>query len=91
VNQVIRARWWRVPAEEVPRGVSHETQLTWLYDWWKQIDTWISGHRPPLGTPETAVAAEAAVAGPVTPAGAPAPQSELAVPDPTEEAGPVPG
>lgn len=54
VNQVIRARWWRVPAQEVPRDVSYETQLNWLYDWWKQIDSWIAGHRPPLGTPDAA-------------------------------------
>jgi len=38
----IRARWWRVPAASVPRAVSRETQLTWLYDWWQHIDAWIT-------------------------------------------------
>jgi len=38
----IRARWWRVPAASVPRAVSRETQLTWLYDWWQRIDAWIT-------------------------------------------------
>ena len=26
VDQVIRARWWRVPFDQVPRGADHETQ-----------------------------------------------------------------
>ena len=38
----VRARWWRVPASEVPRGTDHETQLRWLYDWWQRIDAWIT-------------------------------------------------
>jgi 1-acyl-sn-glycerol-3-phosphate acyltransferase len=38
----IRARWWRVPSASVPRAVSRETQLTWLYDWWQRIDAWIT-------------------------------------------------
>ena len=38
----VRARWWRVPASEVPRGTDHETQLGWLYDWWQRIDAWIT-------------------------------------------------
>jgi hypothetical protein len=38
----VRARWWRVPAGEVPRGADHETQLRWLYDWWQRIDAWIT-------------------------------------------------
>jgi hypothetical protein len=41
-NQTVRARWWRVPASQVPREVSRETQVNWLYDWWKRIDSWIS-------------------------------------------------
>jgi 1-acyl-sn-glycerol-3-phosphate acyltransferase len=43
VNQVIRARWWRVPAPDVPRA--REQQVTWLYDWWERIDTWIGAAR----------------------------------------------
>ncbi|HEX9035199.1 MAG TPA: 1-acyl-sn-glycerol-3-phosphate acyltransferase [Streptosporangiaceae bacterium] len=46
VNQVIRAKWWRVPVDEVPRDADHEAQLLWLYDWWERIDTWISQNRP---------------------------------------------
>ena len=46
INQVIRARWWRVPCEAVPRSAEHEAQVQWLYDWWEQIDTWISANRP---------------------------------------------
>ena len=42
INQVIRARWWRVPYDEVPRSADDEAQLQWLYDWWERIDTWIS-------------------------------------------------
>jgi 1-acyl-sn-glycerol-3-phosphate acyltransferase len=38
----IRARWWCVPSASVPRAVSRETQLTWLYDWWQRIDAWIT-------------------------------------------------
>ena len=38
----IRARWWRVPAASVPRAVSREAQLTWLYDWWQRVDAWIT-------------------------------------------------
>jgi 1-acyl-sn-glycerol-3-phosphate acyltransferase len=46
MNQVIRAKWWRVPANQIPRSADHETQVLWLYDWWKRIDTWVSQNRP---------------------------------------------
>jgi 1-acyl-sn-glycerol-3-phosphate acyltransferase len=46
VGQVVRARWWRVPFDEVPRQADHEAQVKWLYDWWQRIDSWISEHRP---------------------------------------------
>ena len=36
------ARWWRVPADEVPRAAGHQAQVDWLYDWWQRIDAWIS-------------------------------------------------
>src|SRR6185437_12407500 len=36
----IRARWWRVPAANVPRPASRDTQVTWLYDWWQRLDAW---------------------------------------------------
>jgi 1-acyl-sn-glycerol-3-phosphate acyltransferase len=46
INQTVVARWWRVPAGEVPRDAGHEAQVKWLYDWWQLIDGWISDHRP---------------------------------------------
>jgi 1-acyl-sn-glycerol-3-phosphate acyltransferase len=46
MDQVVRARWWRVPATEVPREADHESQVQWLYDWWQRIDAWISDHHP---------------------------------------------
>jgi 1-acyl-sn-glycerol-3-phosphate acyltransferase len=42
MDQVVRARWWRVPQDEVPRGAAHEAQVLWLYGWWERIDSWIS-------------------------------------------------
>jgi 1-acyl-sn-glycerol-3-phosphate acyltransferase len=44
MEQSIKARWWRVPSAEVPRG--REAQTRWLYDWWARIDTWIGENRP---------------------------------------------
>ena len=46
INQVIRAKWWRVPYDQVPREAEHEAQVQWLYDWWERLDTWISENRP---------------------------------------------
>ena len=46
MDQVVRAKWWRVPFGEVPRSAGHEAQVQWLYDWWERIDTWISQNRP---------------------------------------------
>jgi hypothetical protein len=45
VDQTVRARWWRVPAAEVPRSADHAAQERWLYDWWQRIDAWISQNR----------------------------------------------
>ena len=44
----IRARWWRVPAGEVPRVAAQDAQVNWLYDWWQCIDSWISAQRADL-------------------------------------------
>jgi len=44
MEQVLKARWWRVPAAEVPSG--RDEQVRWLYDWWARIDAWISENRP---------------------------------------------
>ena len=44
MEQVLKARWWRVPADQVPEG--REAQEDWLYDWWARIDHWIDENRP---------------------------------------------
>jgi hypothetical protein len=46
IGAVVRAKWWRVPVGDVPRSAGHEAQVQWLYEWWEQIDTWISENRP---------------------------------------------
>jgi len=46
IDQVIRAKWWRVPLDQVPRSADHEAQVQWLYSWWERIDTWITENRP---------------------------------------------
>lgn len=38
----VRARWWRVPADEVPRTADRQAQVGWLYDWWQRVDAWIT-------------------------------------------------
>jgi 1-acyl-sn-glycerol-3-phosphate acyltransferase len=45
IDQVIKARWWRVPYDAVPRTATHEAQVKWLYDWWQLIDSWVSDNR----------------------------------------------
>ena len=57
MDQVVRAKWWRVPYDQVPREAGREAQVKWLYDWWQLIDGWIGENRP------------AAVAAPKEPAG----------------------
>jgi hypothetical protein len=44
----ILARYWRVPAAEVPHG--QEELIDWLYDWWARIDRWIQERLPGPGT-----------------------------------------
>jgi 1-acyl-sn-glycerol-3-phosphate acyltransferase len=44
MEQVIKAKWWRVPASEVPRD--RDEVVRWLYDWWERIDAWIIENRP---------------------------------------------
>jgi 1-acyl-sn-glycerol-3-phosphate acyltransferase len=48
IDQVVRARWWRVPYDQVPRDAAHEAQVQWLYSWWEQIDAWITENKPAL-------------------------------------------
>jgi len=45
IDQTVLAQWWRVPFDQVPRSADHEAQVKWLYDWWQQIDAWITEHR----------------------------------------------
>jgi 1-acyl-sn-glycerol-3-phosphate acyltransferase len=64
IGQVIRAKWWRVPAEEVPRTASRETQVQWLYGWWERIDSWISENHPGgVAVPPAALLQEEETAG----------------------------
>jgi 1-acyl-sn-glycerol-3-phosphate acyltransferase len=44
MEQVIKAKWWRVPADQVPR--ERTEVVAWLYDWWEHIDAWIEENRP---------------------------------------------
>ena len=46
MDQVVHAKWWRVPVGEVPRHADYESQVQWLYDWWQRIDAWITDNRP---------------------------------------------
>jgi 1-acyl-sn-glycerol-3-phosphate acyltransferase len=41
-DMTVHARWWRVPADDVPRSADYEAQAAWLYDWWERLDGWIS-------------------------------------------------
>ena len=59
IDQVIRARWWRVPYDQVPRDAGHEGQVQWLYAWWERIDAWITEHRPsPAAEPVEGISTE---------------------------------
>ena len=49
MESVIKARWWRVPAAEVPQ--ERDEVMRWLYDWWERIDEWIAEHRPASAAP----------------------------------------
>jgi hypothetical protein len=39
LDRPVLARWWRIPAAEVPREA--EALVPWLYAWWARIDAWI--------------------------------------------------
>ncbi|WP_236003450.1 1-acyl-sn-glycerol-3-phosphate acyltransferase [Nonomuraea antri] len=43
VSARITAKWWRVPADQVPR--EREAQIRWLFDHWERIDAWIGEQR----------------------------------------------
>ena len=40
VGQIVRVRFWRVPASEIPSDP--EARLDWLFDQWEAIDTWLA-------------------------------------------------
>ncbi|MGH3374153.1 MAG: 1-acyl-sn-glycerol-3-phosphate acyltransferase [Actinoallomurus sp.] len=42
MDQPLRARWWRVPHEEIPA----EDRERWMYEWWGRVDEWIAENRP---------------------------------------------
>jgi hypothetical protein len=39
-DKTLHLRWWFVPAAEVPRDETEQTD--WLYRWWETIDAWIT-------------------------------------------------
>jgi 1-acyl-sn-glycerol-3-phosphate acyltransferase len=39
VGQTIRAKFWRVPAAEIPTDESE--RVAWLYDHWQRVDDWV--------------------------------------------------
>ncbi|TDD14787.1 hypothetical protein E1287_42610, partial [Actinomadura sp. KC06] len=41
----VRARWWRIPAEDVPPD--RDARTDWLYTHWERADAWISANRAP--------------------------------------------
>jgi len=46
ITRLVKAKWWRVPVDEVPRWLDRDGQVGWLYDWWERIDAWIDENRP---------------------------------------------
>lgn len=48
----IKMRWWRVPADQVPRD--DDAIADWLFDWWARIDAWIGANPPASSAPTTA-------------------------------------
>jgi hypothetical protein len=44
LERPVKARYWRIPAGEVPR--EQEPLIEWLYGWWQVIDDWIDEHAP---------------------------------------------
>jgi 1-acyl-sn-glycerol-3-phosphate acyltransferase len=79
MEQVIKAKWWRVPAAEVPR--ERTDVVAWLYDWWERIDDWIEANRPvrPEATTPAQRTPSPRISGEPTSAGSPSPAS----PDPS--------
>ncbi|MFA1546747.1 1-acyl-sn-glycerol-3-phosphate acyltransferase [Actinomadura chokoriensis] len=41
----VHARWWRIPAEDVPDG--RDARVDWLFEQWERADAWIAANRAP--------------------------------------------
>jgi 1-acyl-sn-glycerol-3-phosphate acyltransferase len=41
IGRTLRTRMWLVPADERP--TDPDSQVEWLYEWWKRVDQWIEG------------------------------------------------
>jgi aminopeptidase N len=39
VGRVIRARFWRVPAAEIP--ADREARVAWLFEHWRRVDAFV--------------------------------------------------
>ncbi|RAY13690.1 hypothetical protein DPM19_18675 [Actinomadura craniellae] len=48
----VRAHWWRIPAEDVPR--ERAAQVDWLFAQWARVDAWIEEARNPARDLDTA-------------------------------------
>ncbi|GAA3610050.1 lysophospholipid acyltransferase family protein [Kineosporia mesophila] len=46
----LKMRWWQVPAGSVPQD--REQRIAWLYEWWRQIDGWVTENRVAEGQRE---------------------------------------
>ncbi|WP_370882609.1 1-acyl-sn-glycerol-3-phosphate acyltransferase [Kineosporia succinea] len=51
-NLDVRMRWWQVPAGSVPEG--RDERIAWLFEWWREIDDWITVNRVAEGQREVA-------------------------------------
>ncbi|GAA1745891.1 1-acyl-sn-glycerol-3-phosphate acyltransferase [Luedemannella helvata] len=87
METVIKARWWRVVATDVPR--THEALVPWLFDWWERIDAWIAHQRVLRGGDlprEAEPARDTGSAGEIEPAGDIEPAGEI---EPAQDAEPA--
>ena len=51
----VRARWWHVPADAVPRAAGYQARVAWLYDWWERLNAWITGQDAAVSRDEAGV------------------------------------
>jgi 1-acyl-sn-glycerol-3-phosphate acyltransferase len=43
LDRVIKVRYWRVPASEVP--LDDVARIQWLFSWWERLDRWVEANR----------------------------------------------